>query len=151
MATAQTATDDTRTCYACGFKTTEPLKRCPSCGSVRFRTVRAVRRIGWVLVVLGGALVAFMGYLSLAVAHIIYRTEAGRTGGTTFTGDAEDAALIYGVFGFVAAIGAGALFGGAWQIRHGRPNRVVMAVAFVLMVLILFFGRAFRAFERFGG
>jgi hypothetical protein len=150
MNTARYATDDTRTCYACGFETTEPLKACPACGSRRFRTARAVRRLGWVLVVLGGFLVGSMVLLSAVVTRIVLRSDApGAT--TTFTGGTEDLALIAGVFGFVAAIGAGAIFGGVWQIRYGRPNRVVVAVAFVLVLLILFFGRSFRVLERLGG
>src|SRR5690606_26854296 len=99
--------------------------------------LRAVRRLGWVLVVIGTALVGFMGWLSFVVGEIVYRTREGLPGTATFTGDAEDLALITGAFGLVIAIGVGAVFGGAWQIRYGRPNRKVMAVAVFLVSLML--------------
>jgi hypothetical protein len=139
------ATDDTRTCYACGFETTEPLKVCAACG-YRLRTAGAVRRLGWVLVVMGGFLAAIGVALSLVVGRIIYQT--GRPGATTtFTGGPEEVALIYGVFGFLVALGAAVVFGGAWQIRYGRPNRVVVAIAFAAVVALLVVGRAIRALD----
>ena len=130
------AADETRTCYRCGFETTEVVKRCAECG-YPLRSGKAVRRLGWVLVVIGTALVGFMGWLSFVVGEIVYRTREGLPGTATFTGDAEDLALITGAFGLVIAIGVGAVFGGAWQIRYGRPNRKVMAVAFFLVSLLL--------------
>src|SRR5690606_4989924 len=70
------AADETRTCYRCGFETTEAVKRCAECG-YPLRSGRAVRRLGWVLVVIGTALVGFMGWLSFVDGEIIYPTREG--------------------------------------------------------------------------
>jgi hypothetical protein len=96
-----------------------------------------------VLVGLGGLLIASMATLSVVVARITLHTDDPGTT-TRFTGGAEDVALIAGVFGFVIALGAGVVFGGAWQIRYGRPNRAVVAAAFVLTVLLLLLARSRR-------
>jgi hypothetical protein len=134
--------DETRTCYGCTFETVEPLRVCPQCGN-RLRTVRTVRRLGWVGVGLGSFLVLFMGGIGFVIARIVVGT--GRPGATTtFTGDAGDLALIYGVLWLVAGLGLVFVFAGAWQIRYGRPNRKLVAFFTIVAILLVALGRIVR-------
>ncbi len=69
-------------CYRCDFETGEPLSQCPHCGHP-LRSAKTVRRLGWVLVVLGGFLVIFMGVLSVVVGGLFRGRESrGRPPGS---------------------------------------------------------------------
>ena len=110
------------------------------------RTPRQVRILGWVLLGLGAFLVVFMGGLSVVVGGVI--AQSGNPEATTrFTGDATQAAIIFGVFGVIALFGFGTAAAGAFQIRHARANARVLSAVLLLggalfvsgMVVVLFF------------
>jgi len=97
------------------------------------------------MVVLGGFLVVFMSALTVVVGGIISRS--GEPGATTrFTGEPEDAAFIFGIFGLVIAIGLASVAGGAWQIKYGKPNKKIMIVIFGLAFVFLLIGMLVRWF-----
>ena len=99
---------------------------CTQCGRT-VRSPRQVRIFGWVLVSLGTFLVVFMAGLSVVVGRIIAGSDPEAT--TRFSGDATQAAIIFGVFGVIGLFGLAAITAGASSIRHGRTNaRLVGAV-----------------------
>ena len=117
-------------CPRCSFETTESLPKCPSCGS-RLQSARKVRILGWLLLVLGTFLVVFMGALGIYLGQVIaHSDDPGAT--TRFTGGPEEVKFIMIVFGLVIAFGFGSMAGGIWQIKYGKPNRVLMIGIFVV-------------------
>src|SRR5437764_13159534 len=95
--------NDARTCYRCDYETAEPFDKCPQCGQ-RLRTGRQVRRLGWVLTILGAFLVVFMGAITVLVTGII--AQANNPQATTkFNGSADMLLFMYGLFGFVIWFG----------------------------------------------
>jgi uncharacterized membrane protein len=129
-------------CAKCDFETDESLAKCPQCGR-KLQSAKKVRILGWVLVLLGGFLVVFMGGLGILLAGII--AGSGQPGNSTrFTGGPEDVMFIVGIFGLVIAFGLAAMAGGAWQIWFGKPNRIVMVVMFVVAGILWVIGNAVR-------
>ena len=90
-------------CHKCDFETSERLAKCPQCGS-RLQSVKKVRILGWLLLVIGTGLVIFMGTLGVVLARII--AGSGDPGATTrFTGGPKEVSLIITVFGLVISFG----------------------------------------------
>jgi len=118
-----------RPCHFCGHPLEETYRVCTECGRPN-RTPKQVRTLGWVLVGLGTFLVVFMVGLTVVVGRVIARSNPEST--TTFSGDATEAAIIFGVFGVIALFGLGAIAAGASQIRHARTNRRLVGVVLVL-------------------
>jgi hypothetical protein len=119
-----------RPCHFCGHPLEETYRVCTECGRPN-RTPKQVRTLGWVLVGLGAFLVAFMAGLSLVIGRIIARS--GNPEATTrFSGDASDAAIMFGIFGFIALFGLLGIATGASQIRQGKVNRRMVTVVLVL-------------------
>ncbi len=130
-------------CPKCDFETAESLAKCPNCGRT-LQSVKKVRILGWLLVILGSGLVVFMGGLGLVLGNIIAKTgQPGRT--TRFTGGPEDVMLIIGVFGLVIAFGLASIAGGVWQIWYGKRNNKVMVLMFVVAGILWVIGSAVRA------
>jgi hypothetical protein len=128
-------------CLSCDFETTEALTRCPKCGR-RVRALKRTRWLGMIQVVLGGFLVLFMGGIWYLIWGIV--SQSGRPGATTrFTGTAEDIKIVYGLFAMVIAIGFGSIAGGVWQLRYGKPNKVIVLVIVGLAVLLYIGARAY--------
>lgn len=104
-----------------------------------------MRIFGWVLVSLGAFLVVFMAGLGVVVGRIIAGSDPEAT--TRFSGDATQAAIMFGVFGVIGLFGLAAITAGVSSIRHGRTNArrvgVVLAFGCALFVLgqlvVLFF------------
>ena len=129
-------------CPKCSFETSESLKKCPSCGS-RLQSARKVRILGWVLLVLGTLVVVFMGTLGFYLSRIIAQT--GEPGATTrFTGGPEDVAFIVAVFGLVISFGLASMAGGIWQIKYGKPNRILMVAMFLVAGILFVIARAIK-------
>ena len=119
-----------RPCHFCGHPLEETYRVCTECGRPN-RTPKQVRTLGWVLVGLGVFLVVFMAGLSLVIGRIIARS--GNPEPTTrFTGDASQAAIMFGIFGFIALFGLLGIATGASQIRRGKVNRRMVTVVLVL-------------------
>ncbi len=137
-----TMTSELRSCYRCDYTTTDPLAKCPQCGQ-RLRTATTVRRLGWVLVIIGSALVVFMGYLTYVITGIIARSnEPGAT--SRFTGGPEMILFIYGIFGFVILFGLVAMAGGIWQVKYGKRNKKLAYLIFGLGIIFLLIGWVVR-------
>lgn len=125
-------------CERCRFETAEPLGNCPTCGKA-LRKTSTVRALGWVLVVLGGLLSAFMAWLVVFFTRLIaHADEPGAT--TRFTGTASDITFAYSVFGVVLALGLTFVLAGAWQIVYGRRNKKLVFVALALAAVFYAFG-----------
>ena len=119
-----------RPCHFCGHPLEETYRVCTECGRPN-RTPKQVRRLGWVLVGLGASVVAVMAGLSLVIGRIIARS--GNPEATTrFTGDASDAAIMFGIFAFIALFGLVGIAASASQIKHGKVNRRMVTVVLVL-------------------
>lgn len=129
-------------CPKCSFETTETLARCPSCGS-RLQSARKVRTLGWVLLVLGTFLVLFMGTLGIYLARII--SDSSEPGATTrFTGGPQDVMFIVVIFGLVISFGLACIGGGIWQIKYGKPNRILMVGMFLVAGILFVIARAIK-------
>ena len=132
-------------CERCHFGTGEPVGACPRCGRA-MRKTSTVRALGWVLVVLGGSLAAFMAWLALFVRRLIAQSdEPGAK--ARFTGDASDAVFIYAIFGLVLALGLAFMAGGVWQIVYGRRNKSIIFVVLVLVALLYGLGLFVRGLD----
>ena len=126
-----------RVCYKCDFETPRELDNCPRCGHKLISSGR-VKVLGWVLILLGLFLVAFMGVITFFVAGLIMR--ANQPGSTTgFTGGTKEMVLIFGIFGLVIAFGLASVVAGLAQARSGRRNKmlvkVMLGIVFVLAVV----------------
>ena len=119
-----------RPCHFCGHPLEETYRVCTECGRPN-RTPKQVRVLGWVLTGLGAFLVVFMAGLSIVVGRIIARS-GNPEAATTYTGGSTQAAIMFGIFGFVALFGLVAIGAGASQIRSGKINRRTVAVVLVL-------------------
>jgi hypothetical protein len=133
----------TLSCPKCDFKTNESLATCPNCGR-RLQSLKKVRILGWLLVLLGGGLVIFMAGLGIILAGVI--TGTGQSENTArFTGGREDILFIAAIFGLVISFGLASIAGGAWQIWYGRPNKKLMVAMFVVAGLLWVIASAVRA------
>ena len=123
--------DELRKCYKCGYETTEVVRQCPKCGR-RVLSTKQVRRLGWLQLLLGLFLSAFMGTIALSLAPIMLHPGRG------FTGTPQQALLILGLFGLVIVFGLSSIANGLWQIITGRRNKWILYLSFVLFALLLF-------------
>ena len=124
-----------KTCPKCGYirETSEP--NCDKCGRV-LQTVSGIRTRGVLSVVLGVALLAFMGWLSLWVYNTI--TEPTLPGSTPrFTGGPEQIAFIVFGFGLVILIALAATIGGLWQIIFGKRNKWIVYLTILLGLVFI--------------
>jgi hypothetical protein len=104
-----------------------------------------VRILGWVLLMIGAALVIFMGTLGLYLGRLISQTGES-TSTTRFTGGPQDVALIVAVFGLVISFGIASMAGGVWQIVYGKPNRKLMVGMFLVAGILVVIARAIKVF-----
>lgn len=131
-------------CARCSFETDESISNCPNCGG-RLQSARKVRILGWVLLMIGAALVIFMGTLGLYLGRLISQTGES-TSTTRFTGGPQDVALIVAVFGLVISFGIASMAGGVWQIVYGKPNRKLMVGMFLVAGILVVIARAIKVF-----
>lgn len=116
---------ETRTChnYWCNYATSQPLSRCPQCGRPLL-TTQTYRLLGFALVCLGG-LLATAGALLLILAA------PGIVGG------AGVKLFVWGIFGFLLAIGLTVLTAGVWQVLFGKRNQSLMTIVIALVIAIM--------------
>ena len=122
-------------CAKCSFETSESLSRCPNCGG-RLQSAKKVRVLGWLLLLIGTALVIFMGALGLYLGQIITRS-GDSTSTTRFTGGPQNVMLIVVIFGLVISFGIASMAGGIWQIIYGKPNRILMVAMFLVAGILV--------------
>ena len=106
-------------------------------------TERNWRARGWVLLPLGLFLVLFMGAIAwnLMPAMLFPGVEAG---GSTFTGTAQQAQLIVGIFALVIAFGALCVVNGGFMIVTGRRSRALTVVMLLIFAILFAIGWASR-------
>jgi RNA polymerase subunit RPABC4/transcription elongation factor Spt4 len=133
-----------RVCYKCDFETPREMDKCPRCGH-KLMTAGRVKVLGWVLLVLGLFLVAFMGTITVVVAGII--AGAGRPGSThSFSGGTKELTLIFGIFGLVIAFGLTCAVAGISQARSGRRNKKLVKVLLGIFFALVAVGTLIQIF-----
>ncbi len=136
-------TGEAHVCYKCDFETAMQMEKCPRCGH-KLITAGRVKVLGWVLLLLGLFLVAFMGVITIIVAGIIMN--AGRPGSTTsFTGGTKELVLIFGIFGLVIAFGLASIVAGLMQARSGRRSKILVKVMLGIVFLLAVVGGLIQA------
>jgi hypothetical protein len=133
---------DARVCKRCGIETYDPAKRCASCGGAVI-AAKTMRMLGWVLVVIGGFLVVFMGVITIFVAQLVFQTNAPGAH-ARFTGSPEMELFMFGIFAFVMLFGLTSVVSGLLQVRNGRANRKLMFLMIGLGVVFIIIGRFVR-------
>lgn len=122
-------------CPRCKFRPESWVNDCPQCGQVIVSPGR-VRALGWVLVVLGSILAIGMAALSVTMARVVAGSgEPGAT--TTYTGSAEQMGVMFTLFAFVGVFGIVSMVVGGWQVRTGRQNPRLAAVAFFFFMAFM--------------
>ena len=125
------------TCQApsCRTKVEGTVTICPNCGG-KMRTPRTIRALGWLLLACGVFLVGLMSYLWVVLAPSMAHP-GDTTGGTTFTGTAEQGQTILTVFGAVIVFGLGSIAYGLWMIVTGRRSIAMMIGVLVLAAALI--------------
>jgi MFS family permease len=100
------------------------------------RTPRTVRALGWLLLACGIFLIGLMSYLWTVLAPAMAHP-GDLTGGTTFTGTAEQGRTILTVFGAVIVFGLGSTVYGLWMIVTGRRSIAMMIAVLVLAAALI--------------
>jgi hypothetical protein len=94
------------------------------------RAAALIRRLGWLLVVLGLFLAFGMGILIVTLGPgMLYQNQG-------FNGTHEQGVIFLTLFVLVFLFGINAIIGGVWMIRTGRRNLWVMGFMIGLVVLI---------------
>jgi hypothetical protein len=94
------------------------------------------RRRGYALVILGLALIAFMGALLLREAD--RPAHPGALGSTVGgVGVAGASTFLYVFLWFFLCFGVVSAAGGVWELRHGRPHPKLRAMALGMFVLFI--------------
>lgn len=128
-------TAETSSCSDCGHVATGPVDKCQRCG--KLGTAGQVRRHGWVQLVCGVILTGLMGAVTYNVGPLMLRPGQEAAGGERFTGTAEQAVLILGLFGLVLTFGLATIVSGLYQIKTGRRNRWIFVFMLVLFVVLI--------------
>ena len=129
-------TAEIRSCFGCGQVTAEPAEKCPKCGK-GLRTARHVRRLGWIQFACGLFITGLMGTVTYNVAPLMLRPGREAAGGGRCTGTAEQALLIFGVFGLVITFGLMAIVSGLYQVKTGRRNNWIFVIMMVLFGVLI--------------
>jgi hypothetical protein len=120
------------------------VDKCPKCGT-KMRTPKDVRRLGWFLLVLGVFLTGLMAIVTWNMAPMLLYPGEEVTGSSRFTGTAEQATMIFRLFGAVIAFGIAIIAIGALQIRTGQRSRAATIVTLVLFAVIAFFAYSMKS------
>jgi hypothetical protein len=124
-----------KTCPKCGYIRETSELNCDKCGRL-LQSVSDIRIRGVLSVLLGVALLAFMGWLSLWVYNAI--TEPTPPGSTPrFTGGPEEIGFIVFGFGLVILIALAGTIGGLWQIIFGKRNKWIVYLVIVLGLVFI--------------
>ena len=128
---------ETSTCYAftCGTVVEGKVDQCPKCGKV-MRGSDTIRRSGWLLLIIGLFLVAFMGAIAWSMAPALMNP-GHEVSGDTFEGTAAQGRMIFALFGAVMVFGIGTALNGVIQIATGRRNRWLSFATLILAAAML--------------
>lgn len=106
------------------------------------RSPGALRALGVVLVVLGGALMAGMAVLSWVMYGVITNTDPRAS--TKFTGGESDILFMFGIFALVFFIGLTAFVAGLWQVVFGKRNLILVWIMLGLGGIFFLVGTAVK-------
>lgn len=112
-----------KSCYKCGYVRKTSDEKCGDCGKV-LESVSRIKITGAIQIILGGCLLAFMGWLAFRMLNA--------NSNNHFRGGANDVLFIVFVFALVASINLGVLVAGAWQIVFGKRNKYLMLAMIIL-------------------
>ncbi len=121
----QPVLDEPRTChnYWCNYKTNQPLSHCPECGRPLLNT-QTYRLLGLALAFIGGLLaIAGASLLIFAAPRLV-----GGMGVKLF---------VWGIFGFLLAIGLMIMTAGLWQVLFGKRSQSLMTIVIALLITIM--------------
>lgn len=131
--------EESYSCYGCGYVTNEATTaQCPRCGR-RLRSAKLGRRLGLMQLLLGLVLVGLMGTIAFNLAPSLLQP-GERAGGSRFTGTADQALVILGLFGLLIAFGLTSIVSGLWQALTGRRNKWIFIFMLGLFVILAFLG-----------
>ncbi len=135
---------ETSTCYSLTCRTTVDgtVAKCPKCGT-RMRTPVQVRRLGWFLLLVGLFLVGLIGTVTFNMTPMLLHPGEEVAGGSSFTGTAEQARMLFWLFAAVIVFGLGTMVNGGWQIATGQRNRVITFVTLALAAGLFVYARIF--------
>lgn len=107
-----------------------------------------IRKLGWVLVIIGALLSAGMAIAFVSLTPT-FLNPGKLIDGTKFTGTAQQGRLALTLFGVILAFGVMSVITGAFQIKSGKHNnflRFTMLGLFVLIGLVVW-----QVINAFGG
>jgi magnesium-transporting ATPase (P-type) len=122
--------------WTCGHIEPGTVATCPRCGR-KTRSSTTVRRLGWMLVVIGLFLIGLMGWITVALYPTMSHPGETLPDGRSFTGTADQAKVMFEIFALVIAFGVLASANGAFQINRGRRSGA-FTIAMVLFAIVLF-------------
>ena len=123
-----------RSCFKCKTEIETAETKCVRCGRPLFSRTN-IRIRGAIMVFLGGFLIALMGTISIWMYGVIFHPAAN---GARFNGDANELAMIAGIFGFIFLFSFIAVITGLWQLILGKRNMIlvwtIMAFGFIFII-----------------
>lgn len=102
---------------------------------------RTIRRLGWLLLVIGLFLVGLMGTITWRMYPSMSHPGIPDASGSTWTGTAAQGHDALQLFGLVIAFGVVSILNGVWQIATGRRNLLFVGLTLALGALLYLFGR----------
>lgn len=125
-------------CYSlwCGNVSSEVFERCPKCGG-RMRPATQVRRLGWLLLVIGALLVIGVAAITFQLAPLMLHPVVPGADGSHFRGTAAQGGSVLGLFGLLILFGLLTVANGAWQIAKGQRSRWLVIAMLASIVLVV--------------
>ena len=131
----ETAPLKQRTCMKCGYLGETNHTLCPKCNRL-LQTVTSVRVRGALLIMCGLFLIAFIGYISIWAAGLVFDPVQN---GAKFTGTKDQLMVMFVLFGSLIVFGLISLATGLWQLIFGKRNRylvwIMLGITGVLVII----------------
>lgn len=127
-----------KVCPKCGQFTETVDTKCRRCGKT-LQTVKAVKIMGAMLLLIGAALLVSMSWLSVWMYNVI--SQSGQPGAQTeFTGSPQMILFIVFIFGLVMTFGLFATLQGIRQIIYGKRSKLLTIIILVLGGIFMLIG-----------
>jgi uncharacterized membrane protein HdeD (DUF308 family) len=105
------------------------------------RTPQAVRRRGWLLLVVSGLLLCLIGYILIAATPMLLHPGELRDG-STFSGTSDQARLILKLLGALVAFGVTCVLNALFQVVTGRRHLAITIASLLAFAVVVYLGRA---------